>query len=183
MRAEQLSQIAPPNPERVPALGLQKYPAAENWSEETAQARAPQMITQIKPIVEAAIAKGLVAAGFFDRSAAVTAFANSKGNVGYARSTDSRLTTTVRAADGSSSGWAGQPAVRISEIDGAELGSRAIAKCLSWKKPIRLDPGKYTVVLEPTAVADLLDQLKQVSPRGRRKRDVHSSAGRAVVRS
>jgi predicted Zn-dependent protease len=49
--------------------------------------------------------------------------------------------------------------VRIGEISGAEIGLRAIDKCLSWRKPVRLDPGRYTVVLEPTAVSDLVRLL------------------------
>jgi len=62
----------------------------------------------------------------------------------------------VRDAAGTSSGWAAQPAVKIEEIDGAAIARSAIEKCLRWKNPNRLDPGKYTVVLEPTAVGDLL---------------------------
>jgi predicted Zn-dependent protease len=155
-RSEQLAAIAPANPERVEPLGPQKYADYDNWDDRTAQARSPQMVPQIKAIIDAALGKKLVSAGFFSRSAEVSAFGNKKGNFGYQRSTDSRLTTTVRAADGSSSGWAGQPAVRIAEIDGAGLASRAIEKCTRWKKPVRLTPGKYTVVLEPTAVGDLL---------------------------
>jgi len=34
-----------------------------------------------------------------------------------------------------------------------------VDKCLRWKEPRRLDPGKYTVVLEPTATGDLLQLL------------------------
>src|SRR5204863_3807325 len=32
----------------------------------------------------------------------------------------------------------------------------AVGKCLAWQKPKRLEPGRYTVVLEPTATADLV---------------------------
>jgi predicted Zn-dependent protease len=90
------------------------------------------------------------------------AFANKKGNAGYARQTDARLTTTVRNAAGTSSGWAGQPSVRIAGINGADLGARAAEKCARWTKPVRLEPGKYTVVLEPTAVGDLVSNLRGV---------------------
>lgn len=158
-RSEELAAIAPPNPERVDLLGLQKYPESENWDDRTASARGPQMVPHVKSIIDAAAAKKLLAAGFFNRTASVDSFGNNKGNFGYQRRSDARLTTTVRAADGSSSGWAGQPSVRISEINGGDLGARAIDKCVRWSKPVKLEPGKYTVVLEPTAVGDLLGLL------------------------
>jgi predicted Zn-dependent protease len=59
-------------------------------------------------------------------------------------------------ADGSSSGWAGQPSTKLSEIDSAKLAETAIEKCRRWKNPQRLEPGNYTVVLEPTACGDLV---------------------------
>jgi predicted Zn-dependent protease len=155
-RSEELAEIAPVNPERVPLLGPQKYADYENWDEQTASARSAEMIPHVKSIIDNALAKKLVAAGFVTRDASINAFGNSKGNFGYQRSTDSRLTTTVRTPDGSSSGWAGQPAVRIAELNGADLGARAIEKCTRWVKPVKLEPGRYTVVLEPTAVSDLV---------------------------
>ena len=66
------------------------------------------------------------------------------------------LTSTIRAADGSSSGWAGHPSTKLGEIDSARVAASAIDKCLKWKNPVRLDPGRYTVVLEPTAAGDLV---------------------------
>jgi predicted Zn-dependent protease len=46
--------------------------------------------------------------------------------------------------------------VRIEEINGEEIARIAVRKCLQWSKPKRLEPGKYTVILEPTAVGDLI---------------------------
>lgn len=158
-RTEQLALISPPNPERVPPLSPQKYPAYENYAESTAKARNDVMIPHVRSIIEGAKAKDLVAAGFFEREASAVAMGNKQGNFGFGRRTDSSLSTTVRMADGSSSGWASQPAVRIDEIDGAAIGKTAIDKCLRWKSPKRLEPGKYTVVLEPTAVGDLVQLL------------------------
>jgi predicted Zn-dependent protease len=57
---------------------------------------------------------------------------------------------------GTSSGWAAQPAVRVEDISGEAIGRIAAEKCVKWKDPVKLDPGKYTVVLEPTAVGDLV---------------------------
>jgi len=158
-RAERLAMIAPPNPERVPPLDKQTYPSHENYASSTASARNPAMIPHIRAIMDGAKANSLVAAGFFERSAETAAIANKQGNFGYGRVTDAHLSATVRNAAGTSSGWASQPAVLIESIDGAAVAKTAIDKCMRWKEPKRLDPGKYTVVLEPTATGDLVQMM------------------------
>jgi predicted Zn-dependent protease len=159
-RSEEIATIAPPDPEHVGPLGPQKYADYDNWDDRTAKARAPEMVPHLKAIIDAAVAKKLVAAGFIMRAASVNTLANKAGNFSYERATDSGITTTVRTANGSSSGWAGEPSVRIAELNGSELASRAIEKCMRWtQKPVKLQPGKYTVVLEPTAAADLLQRI------------------------
>jgi predicted Zn-dependent protease len=155
-KAEELASIAPPNPERMAPLGQQQYPATHDFDDLTAKARAPEMIPHVKTIIDAARKQKLVAAGLIERSHQVTAIANKAGLFGFHEASDSQLTTTVRMGDGSSSGWAGQPSTRISEIDSAKLAGTAIGKCVRWKNPQRLDPGNYTVVLEPTAAGDLV---------------------------
>jgi predicted Zn-dependent protease len=155
-KAEELAAIAPPNPEHLPLLGAQQYPETHDFDERTANARAPEMIPHVKTIIDASISRKMVAAGLVERTHRVTAIANSAGLFGYHASADSQLTTTVRMADGSSSGWAGQPSTRISQIDSKQLAAVAIEKCGRWKNPQKLAPGNYTVVLEPTAAGDLV---------------------------
>ncbi len=160
LNSEKLASISPPNPENVAPLGPQKYPAIDNFDEATAVARGPRMVPHVKAIIERAMKDKLVSAGFFSRTLGVEGFATKTGNSGFSRNVDCDLTTTVRTAAGDSSGWAGQNAVRIAEINGGELGDRAAGKCARWKSPVRLEPGKYKVVLEPTAVADLLGNVR-----------------------
>jgi predicted Zn-dependent protease len=154
--AEQLAMLTPANPEIVPPLGPQKYPTADNWADSTARARNPVLVPHVKAIIDAAKTKGLVAAGYFECNAGHYATATKTGNFGFGRNTDSYLSTTVRNSDGTSSGWASHPAVRIEEISGQAIGQTAVEKCLKWKNPVKLEPGKYTVVLEPTAVGDVI---------------------------
>jgi predicted Zn-dependent protease len=158
-QSERTAAMAPPNPERVPPLEPQKYPSIENVAESTVRARVKDLIPHIRAVIEAAEEKGLVSAGFFEREAGASAVANKQGNFGFGRATNARLSTTIRNAHGSSSGWASQSAVRMEDIDGAALARIAVEKCLRWTNPKRFHPGKYTVVLEPTAVGDLLPVL------------------------
>lgn len=150
-KAEALAAIAPPNPERLEPVGPQVYPEVPAFDERTAKARAPEMIPHVKTIIDESLRRNLVAAGLIERSHRITAITNKAGLFGYYETADSQLTTTVRMADGSSSGWAGQPSVRLAEIDSAKLAVVAGEKCMRWKNPRKLEPGNYTVVLEPTA--------------------------------
>ena len=154
--AEELAAIAPPNPERLPPVGAQEFPSTHDFDERTAAARAPEMIPHIKTIIDAARQAKMVAAGLIERTQRVTSIANKAGLFGFHRSSDSQLTTTIRKADGSSSGWAGQPSMKLTALDSAALAATAIDKCQRWKNPQRLEPGNYTVVLEPTATGDLV---------------------------
>src|SRR5260370_9607989 len=81
-RSEELSALAPPNPEYVAAPGPQKYPQIAAYDEETAQARAAQMIPQIRSVVDAAARGKLVAAGLFERSQVTEAVAPKAGPFG-----------------------------------------------------------------------------------------------------
>ena len=155
-KAEELAAIAPPNAERLPALGPQNYPKVFDFDERTAAARSPEMIPHVKTVVDAAMKQKLVAAGLILRTHTVNAVANKNGLFGFHNAADSQLTTTIRMADGSSSGWAGQPSTKLSEIDSAQLAATAIDKCAKWKNPQKIAPGNYTVVLEPTAAGDLV---------------------------
>ncbi len=154
-RSEQLAAISLANPEHMEPLSARNYPELAGWDQETAQARSPLMIPHVKAVIDNAVKNKLVAAGYFERSAGVSVTANKHGNFGYHRGADSRMSTTVRTPDGASSGWAAQPAVRIREINGAALGDIAAGKCRRWNNPQKIEPGKFTVVLEPTAVSDL----------------------------
>ncbi len=155
-KAEELAALTPQNPERLSPVGPQEFPKTFDYDEHTANARSPEMIPHVKTIIDAAMKQKLVAAGLIERSHRITAIANKTGLFGFHNTSDSQLTTTIRMADGSSSGWAGQPSMKLSEIDSAGLASTAIEKCQRWKNPQKLAPGNYTVVLEPTACGDLV---------------------------
>jgi predicted Zn-dependent protease len=74
-----------------------------------------------------------------------------------------------RGTDGVADGLARHAPLSIAELDGHALGARAAAKARAWSQPEELPPGRYEVVLEPTAVADILGNLA-----------VHGFNGKAV---
>src|SRR5579872_2895963 len=159
-RSEELAALSPVNPEHLAPLGPQQYRETNDYDDATANARAAEIIPRVRAAVEIVERQKLVAAGLFERTHQVTGIANKAGLFGFHRSADAHMSTTVRLPDGSSSGWAGHPATRIAEIDGGRLAETAAKKCLAWKNPRRLDPGRYTVVLEPTAAGDIVQLIE-----------------------
>ena len=158
-QAEQLARISRPNPEDMPSLGAQKYPELSNFDEPTGTSRGDAMIGHVRAVIEASRAKKLTAAGFVQRSANWVAVANKAGLFGFHRYTDSSLTNTVRNAAGTSSGWAVQTSTTLKDLDGESAGNIAVEKCVRGDNKRRLEPGKYTVILEPAAVSDLVGYL------------------------
>ncbi len=155
-RSEALMAAARPDPEQVEGLGPQNYPEIPAYDEATASAGPALRRDGVKPALDRARDRGLHAAGFFETTAACAAIANKKGNFGFHRSTNAAYSTTMRTADGTGSGYASFASPRAADIDAAELAGRAAAKAETSARPRDLPPGRYPVILEPAAVADLL---------------------------
>jgi predicted Zn-dependent protease len=158
-RSEALMAAARPDPEQVEGLGPQHYPEIAAHDEATAAAGPARRRDGVKPALDRARERGLNAAGFFETGASCAAIANKKGNFGFHRATGAAYSTTMRTADGTGSGYASFASPRVADIDAAALAERAARKAETSAHPRELAPGRYTVILEPAAVADLLMML------------------------
>ena len=165
--AVRLARLSPDDPELMPELGPQTYANISNYFENTANLSPEQRAAAAKKSIETAegVWKGanasgaLFMAGFLDAEAGATIVANSKGLFAYHRSSSVRLSNTARTPDGTGSGWAGSNARDWSLIDPAFLGRRASTKAVSSRNPVAVEPGLYTVVLEPEAASQLIGQV------------------------
>ena len=117
------------------------------------------MVPEVKAVLTGAMKNKLVAAGFIQRSVNAVGVGNKAGLFGYHTYTDSSLSHTMRNPEGTSSGWATQSSVALKDLSGAEQADVSIKKCLGGAGRKKLDPGKYTVILEPAAVADVIGWL------------------------
>jgi predicted Zn-dependent protease len=106
-----------------------------------------------------AAAGGLETAGYCRTNHRQGAFANSAGHVVASESAEAGIAGIARRAGGSgvADGVARMASLRLADLDGAILGARAAAKANAGVDPVELPPDRYEVVLEPTAVADLLE--------------------------
>jgi predicted Zn-dependent protease len=154
--AERIAKLSPEDPEAMPELGPQPYRAGSNWSDVTASQDPATRAAAVKRIADPVKAAGLVSTGFMEAITNAQAIANNKGLFAYHRSTASVLTTTVRTPDGTGSGWAGATHHDWNKIDPSTLGARAMQKARTSTNPVAIEPGRYTVVFEPTAVGNLV---------------------------
>jgi predicted Zn-dependent protease len=87
------------------------------------------------------------------------AVGNGKGLFAYNRGTTANYTLTVRTDDGTGSGWAGTENNDWKQIDFPAMANHAINKARLSRNPVAIEPGKYTVILEPQAVGDLVSLM------------------------
>ena len=159
--AERLARLAPEDPEIMPELGTQQHATVDAFVERTAdlgpEARA--MAAQRVLDGDAARTNRLSIAGYIEANAGATAVATNSGLFAYHASTDTSMSTTARTPDGTGSGYAVAGSRDWADIDAAALGRRAAGKALASRNPQAIEPGMYTVVLEPQAVSDVLPLL------------------------
>ena len=161
-RSEALMAAAIPDPEQEEGLGPRDYPTIAGFDEATAEAGPVLRRDGVKAALDRARGRGLDASGFFETGARWSAIANKKGNFGFHRATSAGYSTTMRTLDGTGSGYAAADAPSLAGLDPAALAERAALKAESSSRPRDLAPGRYTVILEPEAVADLLGGLATI---------------------
>jgi predicted Zn-dependent protease len=158
-RSEDLAKLAPENPEYVNFLEPQQYLQSKGYFESTAgitaEYRAQVANGSIKPSRE----KNLTAAGFFQNNTTFQSMMNSKGLFAYHQETSVNYSSTVRTNDGTGSGYVTRDYNDSSKLDAAAASQIAIDKAEMSKNPVAIEPGKYTVILEPAASIELLQNM------------------------
>ena len=158
-RAEELAKLSPENPEFMAPLGPQQYDQSITYKEATAKV-TPEYRAEVasKSIVPAA-EKDVTAAGFLNDGESFSAMINSNGLFAYNKSTNVDFTVTMRTNDGTGSGWVTRDYNDISKFDGEAASKVAIEKAVMSREARAIEPGKYTVILEPAAASDLLRNM------------------------
>jgi predicted Zn-dependent protease len=159
-RAEELAKLAPENPEYVGLLGPQKYgSASKGFYESTAAASPETRADAVLKSLELTRNQKLTAAGFLEDQKGYSAMMNSKGLFAYYPSTSVNFSLTVRTEDGTGSGYVAKGYSDMSKLDTAAATRIAVQKSLGSVGAKALEPGKYTVILEATAAAVLLENI------------------------
>jgi predicted Zn-dependent protease len=126
----------------------------------TTEAMAPEPQAAIAhQAIEAAERAGLIAAGDLRLTAMSRSVLNTAGLSGYERSTYGDFSLTARTKDGTGSGWAWSGYEDWSRVNPQAVITRAVDLAQRSAKPVAVEPGRYTVILEPAAVAALLEPI------------------------
>ena len=158
-RSEELAQLAPENPEFVKNLGPQQYLASNTFVPQTADITPKLRADAVAESLKIAKDNGLTAAGFLENNAAFSCMMNSSGLFAYNTSTNVSFNVTLRTQDGKGSGYATKAYNDVSKLDVKKATSIAAEKASKSVTAKAIEPGKYTVILEPAAGAVLLENL------------------------
>ncbi|MGE0772002.1 MAG: TldD/PmbA family protein [Cyclobacteriaceae bacterium] len=158
-RSEELAQLAPENPEFMSYLGPQEYATSKTWVPATAAITAGQRADFVDASLRVAKASKAVAAGFLQDSAGYSAMMNSHGLFAYNTSTNVNFSITVRTEDGKGSGYATRGYNDVTKLDAKRATEIATEKAVKSATAKAIEPGKYTVILEPAAAAVLLERI------------------------
>lgn len=101
--------------------------------------------------------RSFIAAGAFRTTASELAIANSRGVLAYHTRTEADLQTVVTGEEGT--GWAQASSWKAGELDAEAIGGEAVEKTMRAQHPRRIEPGEYTIVVDPYATSDLLGML------------------------
>jgi predicted Zn-dependent protease len=157
--AEEIGRLSPDNPEAMPVLGAQTYSAGHAYFEDAASATPEWRAGAVRGALDLSKDKNVVSAGFIETSAQIQAVATSKGQFAYDRFTAADYNLTARTPDGTGSGWASKSYNELRLLEANKLAGSAVEKAARSHNPTAIEPGKYTVVLEPAALADLIANL------------------------
>jgi len=157
--SESLAKVQHPDPDLLPMPDAGESPAVTQArpSRHFAQTAAltPELRADaVRKIVSVAARHKLTAAGIFSSSESVEGIFNSRGLSGWHSQTSSEISITMLAGD--SSGWQKANYPDVSQQDPSALAEIAAQKALESARPREIAPGKYTVILEPAAVLDMV---------------------------
>jgi PmbA protein len=115
----------------------------------------PQLrAASVKKIVDVAQKHKLTAAGIFSNSESVEGIFNSRGLSDWHTQTLAEVSITMLGTD--SSGWQKANSPDAANLDPLALAEIAAKKAIDSAHPAEIPAGKYTVILEPAAVLDIV---------------------------
>jgi predicted Zn-dependent protease len=152
-----LARSAAPNPDLLPLTMPSVISETKRFDPATAAATAEHRGRTVAEAIRIVESLGQTAAGIYSTGQSVEAIFNSRGVAAWHAETMAQFSITAMAGD--SSGWAKASAVSLSDFDPIALARSAAEKARLSGDPQEIAPGRYTVILEPAAVLDLVGQI------------------------
>ncbi len=155
--SESLARVQHPDPELLPVPasgGESDGPVPSRYFEQTAAITPDDRAQAVGKIVKVADKHKLTTAGIFSTAETIEGIFNSRGLCDWHTQTSSEISVTMLESD--SSGWQKANSPNVAHLDPEILGQIAAEKAFSSANPREIPPGKYTVILEPAAVLDMV---------------------------
>jgi len=163
--AESLARVQHPDPDLLPMPDEQEAaghagespvptPAPSRHFVETACITPEMRAEGVKQIVGVAEKRSLTTAGVFSSGESFEGIFNSRGLSKWHTQTSAEVSITMLAED--SSGWQKANSPDVAKVDPLALAEVAAQKAIDSARPREIPAGKYTVILEPAAVLDIV---------------------------
>ena len=163
--SESLAKVQHPDPDLLPMpdsreaegkaeKSIRAIQSPSRHFAETASITPQLRADGVKKIVDVAKKHKLTTAGIFSSSESVEGIFNSRGLSKWHTQTLAEISITMLAAD--SSGWQKANSPEVANLDPNALAEIAARKAIDSAHPSEIPAGKYTVILEPAAVLDIV---------------------------
>jgi len=152
-----LAASQPKAPNLLSMPGKQHHKPVQRYVRATAELSAEDRARAVRKACDFAVKEGQVAAGIFVSGQMQSAVANSRGLFVTHRQTRAEFSITMQQDP--AAGWAKGNAADVRDLDPQALAQRASTKARFAANAVEVAPGKYTVILEPAAVLDLVGFL------------------------
>ena len=152
-----LAHSQPKDPHLLPLPAKQHYRKINRFARDTAALTPEERARAVRRACDLAIQNGQVAAGIFASGLQQSALGNSRGLFASYRETHAEFSITMQETPAAS--WAKANAASVRAFDPQKLAQRASKKAHLAVDARELPPGRYTVILEPAAVLDLVGFL------------------------
>ena len=162
--SESLARVQEPDPDLLPMPDTREADGADQGADKNV--RAPRFFAQtaattpgeranvVGQMVAVADKHKLTTAGIYSTSESLEGIFNSRGLARWHTQTLAEISITMLAED--SSGWQKLNSPDVRNLDPLQLAETAARKAIESARPREIPPGKYTVVLEPSAALDIV---------------------------
>lgn len=154
-RSQELAEMLPIDPDYTLPLGPQAYETTHRFDAQTSALKLDALAAQAARAIEESVRHDVDAFGCANSALRFEALATSAGLFAYEPRSEIDLSVTARNRADAWSGWAGAHDYRADRLDAGSVGRRAGEKAAWTAEPVDLEPGPYTVILEPEATAEL----------------------------
>jgi predicted Zn-dependent protease len=158
--SESLARVQAADPDLLPMPASDEAKAAgegaraTRFFDETAAITPAERAEVVRDMVSVAGKYKLTAAGIYSNAESCEGIFNLRGLAKWHEQTLAEVSITMLGDD--SSGWQKLNSPDVTKLDAAGLAETAAQKAIESARPREIAPGKYTVILEPSAALDIV---------------------------